>query len=407
MKGCASMSFFEKIKEAILGTQEKSVSNINKTNRGYIPTYNIEDWQPKLKYPEYDALFSLKKYLESIDLPQTIVQKVMNSKNPFGEAKNLFVKPPDNVAFSDMCWQEAIRRERWIKVLSLWMSPPERIIESTFAYILLRLGWLCHWDMYQQKALDINGLDYVLEACKHNDYEKIVKVVDNDVLSCFALAHLRSKKTLTEIVADGFLYLDNNTTHNGSAQGSFYNLYGKQQLQGLIGKIIEGAYIQNKFSLKKLFLDSEKYEEINENSLKYNFSEMRKDKDIYIPTEEMKDDIISDVLKINNFLLEANSLHKIPKFFVSSEDILFFFGKETPYEHHFCYFTYNPNTPTGKASKYPCTLWFNCSNKKATFFGRIDYLANNDIGKISITISDKNNCYNVKVAIRDNQLKVI
>ena len=37
--------------------------------------------------------------------------------------------------------------------MALWESPPEYIFENTFNYILLRLGWMCHWDMLQQKAL--------------------------------------------------------------------------------------------------------------------------------------------------------------------------------------------------------------------------------------------------------------
>ena len=81
------MSFFGKLKGAILGTQEKNTANIFITDKRYIPTYTIEDWQPKIKMPEYDPLFSLNKYLESIDLPRQTVQKVMSSKNPFGEAK--------------------------------------------------------------------------------------------------------------------------------------------------------------------------------------------------------------------------------------------------------------------------------------------------------------------------------
>ena len=35
-------------------------------------------------------LFSLQKFLEKTDIPKTTISKVMNSSNPFGEAKNLF-----------------------------------------------------------------------------------------------------------------------------------------------------------------------------------------------------------------------------------------------------------------------------------------------------------------------------
>ena len=49
-------------------TNTKKTNYVQPTKSNYIPTYYIEDWQPKLKYPKYDKLFSLQKYLESIDL---------------------------------------------------------------------------------------------------------------------------------------------------------------------------------------------------------------------------------------------------------------------------------------------------------------------------------------------------
>ena len=384
----------------------KKTNYVQPTKSNYIPTYHIEDWQPKLKYPEYDKLFSLQKYLESIDLPKTTISKVMKSSNPFGEAKNLFNGLNEKVEWSDMCWKEAQRMERWIKVLSLWEAPPERIIESTFMYLLLRLGWLCHWDASKQKALNDTGLFYLLEECKQNDYARLLKAVDADIISCFALAHIRSGKNLTQIVAEGFNYLDMNTTHNGSAHGSFYNLFGKQQLKGLIGKIIESAYIQNKFSLKRLFFKEEKYEKTT-TTYKYNFSKMHKHNMIYVPTEEMKEMLISDVLYLNDFFAQAHEItKKIPNYQLQPKDISLFFGRPIQSEYQFCHFTFTPNTPTGKAAKYPYTMFFNCKNGNITFTGKIEYLSNNAMGKISITIFDSKYTFEIAVAVKNSSLQI-
>ena len=402
------MGLFDKIRNAIFGTSNNTQFGYQQQQKSnYIPSYHIEDWQPKLKYPEYDKLFSLQKYLESIDLPKATITKVMKSSNPFEAAKNLFNGLTEKVEWSDMCWKEAQRMESWIKVLSLWGAPPERIIESTFMYLLLRLGWQCHWDASKQRALNDTGLNYVLEECKQNEYEKIIKIVDSDVICCFALAHVRSGKPLTEIVNEGFQYLDMNTTHNGSAHGSFYNLFGKQQIKGVIGKIIESAYMNNKFSTKKLFFNEKSFEKAEETNYKYDFSQMKKADTIYIPSRNMYDDIISDILEINPLLLEAHQIHKIPKILISKENVIFFEGITIPNEHHFCHFTFSPNTPTGKLSKYPFTLWFNCKKNNVSVFGRIDYLANNEKGKMSVMISAKNKFYEFKVVRRDNQLIVV
>ena len=420
-----TMGLFDKIKTAILGASNNTQVRYQQPQKSnYIPSYHIEEWQPKLKYPEYDKLFSLQKYLESIDLPKTTISKVMKSSNPFGEAKNLFNGLKEKVDWSDMCWKEAQRMERWIKVLSIWEASPERIIESTFMYLLLRLGWQCHWDASKQMALNDTGLYYVLEECKQNDYAKIIKIVDSDVLCCFALAHLRSGKPLTEIVNDGFQYLDMNTTHNGSAHGSFYNLFGKQQIKGLIGKIIESAYMNNKFSTKKLFFKEEIFEIVDANSLKYDVSKMKNVRGLYFPNSEDVSHITQDVLSLNFFLQQANTLTSdFPAIQIVASNIVFRFdriAKDEPIEC--CCFTYTPNTPTGKASKYPLKLGFYCKRTSQQreirkgntiqiigadgIHGEIEYLQNSEIGKARIIIWHKGILYLVHI-INKKDAKII
>ena len=119
------MGLFDILKNVFSNSTNTNKTNyVQATKSNYIPTYHIEDWQPKLKYPEYDKLFSLQKYLESIDLPKSTISKIMKSSNPFGEAKNLFNGLKEKVEWADMCWKETQRTERWIKVLSLWEAPP-------------------------------------------------------------------------------------------------------------------------------------------------------------------------------------------------------------------------------------------------------------------------------------------
>jgi hypothetical protein len=393
------MGLFDIFKSAFSNsTNTKKTNYVQPTKSNYIPTYHIEDWQPKLKYPEYDKLFSLQKYLESIDLPKTTISKVMKSSNPFGEAKNLFNGLNEKVEWSDMCWKEAQRMERWIKVLSLWEAPPERIIESTFMYLLLRLGWLCHWDASKQKALNDTGLFYLLEECKQNDYARLLKAVDVDIISCFALAHIRSGKNLTQIVEEGFNYLDMNTTHNGSAHGSFYNLFGKQQLKGLIGKIIESAYLHNKFSTKQLFLKENSFVTVNTDNLRYDVSKMKSIRGFYLPNVSDKDNITKDVLQINDYLLQAMKLVKtFPNLQINANDIEFRFDKVLPDESpEFCTFIYTPNTPTGKAPKYPLKLGFYCK-RTSNIQGEIEYLQNGEIGKSRIIIWHKGILYLVHI----------
>ena len=127
------MGLFDKIKNTILGSSNNTQVFYQQPQKSsYIPTYHIEDWQPKLKYPEYDKLFSLQKYLESINLPQSTISKIMKSSNVFGEAKKILTHDTANIPCSEMSYHETTRREKWIKLMSLWESPPEYIFENTF-----------------------------------------------------------------------------------------------------------------------------------------------------------------------------------------------------------------------------------------------------------------------------------
>lgn len=84
------MGLFDKIKNAIWGTSDNAQVRYQQPQKSnYIPSYHIEDWQPKLKYPEYDKLFSLQKYLENIDLPKNIISQIIESKMCLAKQKEL------------------------------------------------------------------------------------------------------------------------------------------------------------------------------------------------------------------------------------------------------------------------------------------------------------------------------
>ena len=201
-----------------------------------------------------------------------------------------------------------------------------------------------------------------------------------------------------EAVSIGFDFLEMNTTHNGSAHGSFYNLFGKQQIKGLIGKIIESAYIYNKFSTKKLFFKEENYVSVNTDSLKYDVSKMKSIRGFYLPNVSDKDNITKDILQLNDYLLQATTLVRMfPTIQIDANDIEFRFDKVLPDEStEFCTFIYTPNTPTGKASKYPLKLGFYCK-RTSNIQGEIEYLQNGEIGKSRIIIWHKGILYLVHI----------
>lgn len=418
------MGLFDKLKEKLMG-KSVDIPLVSKRENilTYIPTYNIEEWQPKLTIPKYDKMYSFENHLRKSNVSEKEIEDITKSENPFGKAKHKFSHFPDGVPVSQMCEIELNSIEKWIKLMTIWDADPIYIIENTFAYILLRLSVLCKWHVLEKKAYNQSAISEILYACKENDSTKVLSYFDSVILSCFAFAHLKSKKSLIETVGIGFSYLDMNTTHIGSAKGSFYNLYGKEQLQAIIGKVIECAYVNNKFSLKTLLI-KEKIEAQTDNVEKYDVKKMKQFRGCYLPLPEYVESIKEDVLVLNEFLSKARELTSVfPQVQINSEDLVFRFDKiaaDEPME--FCSFMYNPTTPTGKASKYPLQLGFWCKRTSASrterigngysvvtgngIQGEIDFLQNSELGKARIIISH-NGCIYIVSIIDKKGIKVI
>ena len=152
---------------------------------------------------------------------------------------------------------------------------------------------------------------------------------------------------------------------------------------------------------------------LNTGSLKYDVSKMKSIRGFYLPNVTDKDNITKDVLQLNDYLLQAKSLvTAFPNIQINATDIEFRFDKVLPDEStEFCTFVYTPNTPTGKASKYPLKLGFYCKRtsqqrevRKGNTIqiigadgiqGEIEYLQNGEIGKARIIISHRGYVYMV------------
>ena len=396
------MKLFKQIKE-FFNKSNKYKKPISDKSTILIPNHNIDNFLPDIVIPEYDRLFSLKEYLERIEIPKQLVYEIIESNNPFGKAKKLF-SDAEGIKVSQMFYFGALNTERYTKLLSLWMSDPVLITGHVFYYLVLKLGYLCDWNILQQKALNPYGLDDLLIACQKNDYNNIFKYIDKEVISCFALAHIRSNKKLSSIIDDSFNYLDMNTKYLGSAAGSFYNLYGKEATNTIIKKIIECAYLQNKFSIHSLF-QSPPIDIYNVSSIKYNVFKMHKYRNFYLPNPEDRDSIIEDVFCLNQYINDAVELIvSFPDIYIEPEDIVFRFDEiKSDEPANFCIFTYNPTTPTGRIAKYPLKLGFYCSRKSEEKYkhignslqlrvgdgiqGEIEFLTTGELGKARIIIN--------------------
>lgn len=154
----------------------------------------------------------------------------------------------------------------------------------------------------------------------------------------------------------------------------------------------------------------------NANILKYDISIMKKDihDQVYLPTNSMFSDIINDVLNLNPLLEQASGLSPLlPHLQLGEKDIVFYSENSNPDVREFCFFTLNPNTPSGKKPKYPFKLHFYCKGKNDASFikcenalnlkakdcvlGKLEYMEDMSFGKIHVVIWDSGKCYTVDI----------
>ncbi len=357
--------------------------------------YDIENWNPKIKVYKYDKMFSLQKFLEREKEPADIIQRIMSSKSPFDEAKNLYNGNMSNINWKRIYYEQSNIGRKWISVWALRDTNPMTIFCGTLEYILNIIGDILGWSVRLNKVTNTYGAKKFLLHCKNNEYEKILGYFDNEILSCFALYHLKSNMLLTEILDMAMDNLNINCQHFNTACGNLYLNIGKIAVESIIYKVFESAYKVNKFSLKNLFFCADKHVNVEINTLKYDISIMDKDRGFFIPRKEHREQIEKDVLYLNNFLQQAHVLvDRFPVIHIYSDSITY---KENYcvddgeyFNMMFCRFEYKPNTSTGKAAKYPLKLMY-YTNKE--IFGEIYYLQNKNIGKVRIIAWHQGKCF--------------
>ena len=163
----------------------------------------------------------------------------------------------------------------------------------------------------------------------------------------------------------------------------------------------------------------------NTNINKYDISTMKKDihNQVYLPTYSMYVYIINDILSLNPFLEQASYLSPLlPHLQLCKKDIVFYSENCNPDVREFCFFTLNPNTPSGKKPKYPLKLHFYCKGKneasyikyenalvlkaKDCVFGNLEYMEDMSFGKIHIVIWDLGKGYFIDILNKKGLLTI-
>jgi hypothetical protein len=206
-----------------------------------------EDLTCDLKEKEYDINTSVKAFLKKRKIDSDKIDKIMANKNPLNEAIKLYNKP--NLRSYDLYCDESIRIMNLLILSFIENTKAQIIFEYTVTYITYKIAQFYDWDIRTRKSDETFMRTKMLKYMQSNNYEEMMKYFSKDVFSCFAYTQKMTKRTVKEAVDIGLEYLELNSQHINSALGSFYLTFGKNNVEGLIYKIIEATYKYHNFSV--------------------------------------------------------------------------------------------------------------------------------------------------------------
>lgn len=222
-------------------------------------SWHLDDnLESKIKLKEYDKNYSIQQYLKkSTPVSDSEISKIMSGDNPVLAAKNLYRGGQrwDNI--NGYC-DEAIRTGHWA---ILWFidNPKDKFIfENTIVYLVLKLGQFYEWDLVKRIPRDRTFGDTFVRNLANNNDEEVIRYLDNKVLSCFAYAQKALGISVVEAIEIGFAHLELNINHTNTPLGSFCAGYGLQNAKGIIYKIFECEYRQDKFKVGQVLRKEKK-----------------------------------------------------------------------------------------------------------------------------------------------------
>lgn len=279
-----------------------------------IISWHIEDWEPNIKSPEYDSLFSLQKLLRQQEIDNSFVEKITFSREPFSEARRTIAEIYIGLSIKNIYVDMAKRDQLLTYIWALQGNQYLATFEYTFTYLVHQLGVLFNWDMAKGASLEPRRISQFVKKCSRNDYRWINSSIDNQVMSCLALDQTRSGWTLTKIIDHGLNHLKLNTSSVNISLGNFYLRFGQKETEGLILKIIESIYTENKFSVQQLFLnpknnktDRSVLDRISTRKKSYNFDTIEGIELIEIPTYKPLRDIVSSPINNIEYILQRKA----------------------------------------------------------------------------------------------------
>ena len=357
----------------------------------------MDNWKPSISVPDYDKLFSLERLLSRGIRHDINVQKIMADKDPFNAAHKVCIVPEKGRSIFDA---HAMTTSMIIKIRTIYnvqtKSQYSYIIRQFFQYLLYRIGELTSWDCRTSETRSLNEMRwFLLQVGNENDCN-LLKLFDEEALSCFCLAFSRNDEPFSSIWEE---FVTQYSEENGSILNMFIGSFGKNKVLGIVLKVFHCLSEQQKYNLNTLLLKEEKVLKHDASNFLFDINEMIKVDTFqdgkgcfvtrYYPNIQQRDAFAQEAVKINPIIQKARELLSNESFKLVDPNCIYYDLEEKVYtlaEVNYC-----PNTATGKLSKYPFDIRFSVreSSKKplpGILYAVLYYTQSNEIGKAMIAL---------------------
>lgn len=217
--------------------------------------YDIHDWVPDIRVPEYDPLYSLRKLLIRFKWENADIDKILNSKDCFSKVRMELSKLGQD-SIDDLYSTLDARDSALTYVWAIQGEQFDATFERVFSSMLFRLGRILDWNLRKNRSEHYydfpQGLNDFLRIISKNEYSNYLGLFNDRIYDCLALDHKRSGWKLTDIVAFGIDYLRLNTKHTNNPMGSLYQGFGPSLTEAILLKVIEGVYKTRAFNMRGL-----------------------------------------------------------------------------------------------------------------------------------------------------------
>lgn len=369
-------------------------------------SWHIENWDPPCNDIDYSKKTSLELFLKKERISDQKINKILLSETLYWDAlKEL--NPISNLSnnpvtvFSD----ESMRFRNILYVRTIENNKNNEVFEIFVQYLLMRIAVAISWDFGSQNTSYEPAYINFLSELTSKNAKYIFKTFGKTEISCFFLAHKRSKKKLEDIISCCLEHIKLNSRSKSTPIGNIYLTIKPEIIDAIIRKVFEIIYTNPDFSLSNLLYQDKVLENTQCENIKYDISGWKQQHGFYLIPGNMQKAFTSDLLSLNQVFERVITLEKKLHEIIISEEKLQF-NVTSNDKNDFCYIKHEPLTETGKKSKYPIILHYNMKNGSFSndHFGDVYLMDNNEIGKAKSVYWLNSSCYVINIKRVDNQL---